>query len=516
MFSIKYKPIGHWGTSCLLLFVISLGIRFFFMFAFPIEINHDGFVLSKEVEHLALTGSHLSGVPKYILPTLLLLTLRVLFPVSIDTFIIGGVLSAVTSSLAVVIIYLIGRDMFDRLSGVIGAAFLSVSPHFLLESSSTSSAPIFCLLYVLTLWLTFRHRYRLASVCAALSMLSRYEGLTLFVFVFIALAFQSRQTANPLPRSIFSFHAGMFGCSVAIIVMCSYLITGNPLAFLDEQSFPALQLSVFWPGNFVYHMYIFFRFDMALTPIIAFLGLIGMIERVLNSRGQNECLLIVMFVIFTFFYAGLLFLNKVNIEWRYLTYPGVVLYIFGGYLLSSWIGRMTSQSEPSAHPLHDGKMWALRFPAIAIIVIIPLLISFRQGYQDCNRLYEHLVAQDEVADHLARVSARNKKIRVVVYASDVDTFMPYARQKGLVLDYLGWEYLPEDSPETFVLENDFDYLIYPVHNGWARARFPYLSIASGQIDRNGVKFVAVDQFTTQVGGLEYIIWSVSPSEEPIQ
>ena len=556
----------HWRWIALVL--IGLVPRLYLLRVFDVELSNDGFDAVNTLKLLQTQGP--SAIPRdlvdrFILHPFYMVLLygwRLLTPASVDFYLAARFLSSLLACLAILILFEFVRRTLNEYAAWVAALLLAFSPTFLWESASILSSTLFLALYLGVLFALTRSRYRLASGLAFLAALTRYEGTVLIALVFIVLLVRDARARHLQWRDWLVLFC--FALAVPLVLIGSgWLATRNPLEFIGAQSMAALWLRFLAPGDFSKRAAFFLTQYPALFPLpVVLLGLAGAVLALWRHRSRATALLLLVAVLYLLFFEILVFFDYTTLEVRFLMYPGLPLLIFAGMVLadvraflfgasstrapsvtlalagsarvarsdlcgeaispgankdSDSAGEIASGQQPalamtdSASALPSGR-WAARVwgeAGLAAVVLVLLVLSYQQGLDGIRFVYNMHASQRQVVDEMVPLIRPNEPTNVMIYAGVSGAFDFYARQRGLDLAFSYFRYAPDDRPEQYLAARRVQFIIYPVGNAFAKAKYPYLARFEDQT-HNGITFRPVTQFTTSLDHQLYSIWAVTP------
>jgi hypothetical protein len=486
------------------LFFIAMVPRLYLLHVFDIELSNDGFDAVKTLSILQIQGP--SAVPRELIDRfllhplymMLLGALRIVVPSGFDLYIPARFMSALIACIGVVILFEFTRHSYGEGAAWMSAILLAFAPTFLWESVAILSSTLFLLLYIGTLFALTQSRYRLAAALAFLAAITRYEGIVLLALVFIGLAVRDLRARRMEYRDWLAW----LGCLLAtpLTLMASgWIAVNSPFEFAGANSMAAIWLAILAPGDFAKRASFFITQYPALFPMpVVILGVAGGILAVIRHRVRATGLLILAAAAYLLFFEALVWLNLTTLEVRFLMYPGLPLLIFAGVALVDlyeWLGR----SKP---------LDLVRNAAVGLVVIALAVMSFQQGVAGMQFIYNSYAAQREVADELAHIVPPSEPTNVMLYAGVAGALDLFARPLGLRLNFTDFRNAPDDQPEQFLLARKIRFVIYPVGNPFARAKFPYLSRFETQT-HGAATFQPLTQFSTSTDKQLWSIWAVT-------
>ncbi len=527
-FSRALKRHWHW----LALAFVALVPRLYLLRVYDIELSQDGFDAVKTLTILQTQG--IGAVPRdlmdrFILHPLymvLLAALRLITPASIDFYFAARLLSSLIACVAVILLFEFTRRAFGNVAAWVAALFLAFAPSFLWESVAILSSTLFLALYIAVLFALWQSRYHLAAFLALLAALTRYEGVVLIALIFAALFLRDfrARTLTPSPS-----HARAGGrndwlvcvaCALAFpltLAAAGALAAGNALEFLGAQSMAAIWLRFLAPGDFARRGAFFITQYPALFPaLIVWLGIGGAAIALVWQRSRATALLLATSALYVLFFEALVWLDYTTLEVRFLMYPGLPLLVFAGWAIE--IAATKAQSLPSqAHLVSEGRLraWVAAVSnrrvvniATAALVAALCVASYQQGDVGMRFLYNMMASQREVADELAHIVLLNQRTNLMVYTGNAGALDLFARQRGMQFSFTDFRFAPDDNPEQFLIDRKIQFVVYPVGNAFAKAKYPYLARFETQT-HGAVTFQPITQFSTSTDNQLYSIWAVS-------
>ena len=490
---------NHW--EWLALVGIVLATRIYLLSIYDIELSQDGF---DAVRTLAIWQSQgASAVPRDLsdrfilhpLYMLLLAALRIVTPVSIDFYFVARLLSALIACVAITVLFEFTRCSFGRLAAWIAALFLAFAPTFLWESVAILSATLFLALYLAVLLALLQSRYRLAAFLAFLSALTRYEGVVLIALVFATLVIRDLRARQ--------IHPGDWLTSIALalafpitLMATGVLATGNAVQFLGSNSMAAIWLRFLAPGDFFNRAAFFLtRYPDLFPATVVWIGVAGAVVAIIRQRTRATVLLFLIAALYLLFFETLVWLNYTTLEVRFLMYPGLPLLVFAGLTLSA---------------LH-GWSKIIRLVAnvgLAIIVVVLCALSYRHGDTGMRFIYNSQSSMREMADELAHLIPPNQPTNVLAYGGTSGALDFFMQQHGIQLSFTEFRFAPDDNPERYIVDHQIQFVLYPVGNAFAKAKYPYLARFETQT-HGAVTFQPLTQFATSTDNQLYSIWSVT-------
>jgi len=491
---------NHWRW--LALFLIALVPRLYLLRVYDIELSQDGFDAVNTLVILQTQG--MNAVPRELLDRFilhplymfLLSALRIVAPASVDFYIAARLLSALIACIAIIVIFEFTRRAFSAVTAWIGALFLAFAPSFLWESVAILSSTLFLALYLAVLLALGQSRYRLAAFLAFLSAITRYEGIALIALVFIALL--ARDVRTHTVRFSDWLVCAVFALAFPLTLMLGGAVAaGNALEFISAQSMASIWLRFLAPGDFLERGTFFVTQYPALFPaLMVWLGVAGVIVALIWHRGRATALLLGASALYLLFFEVLVWFNYTTLEVRFLMYPGLPLLVFAGVALTEARGIAIKFSRVGTEM------------AVGAVLLTLLAQGYQQGTAGMTFVYNMMASQREMADELISLVPPNQRTNVMIYGGVSGALDLFARQHGLLLAFTDFRFAPDDNPEQFLIDRKIQFVIYPVGNAFAKAKYPYLARFETQA-HGAVTFQPLTQFSTSLDNQLYSIWSLT-------
>ena len=499
----------HW--QWLALAFIALVPRLDLLRVYDIELSQDGFDAVKTLTILQAQG--IGAVPRDLIDRfilhplymLLLAALRVVTPASIDFYFSARLLSSLIACIAIILLFEFTRHAFGNIAAWVAALFLAFAPSFLWESVAILSSTTFLALYIAVLIALLQSRYRLAAFLAFLAAITRYEGVVLIALVFIVLLARPDRFTKPVRSDWLACVACALAFPLTLIV-AGALATGNALEFLGAQSMASIWLRFLAPGDFVKRGAFFITQYPALFPaLIVWLGVAGAIVALIWRRSRATALLLGTSALYLLFFEALVWFNYTTLEVRFLMYPGLPLLVFAGWALAQLQSLVASRQSLVKSPNFQSPMINV---FLAVIVAALCVMSHQQGDLGMRFIYNSMASMRQMADELARIVPPNQETNLMVYGGNSGALDMFARQRGLRFAFTDFRFAPGDNPEQFLIDRKIQFVIYPVGNAFAQAKYPYLAQFETQT-HGAVTFKPITQFATSTDNQLYSIWAVS-------
>lgn len=224
---------------------------------------------------------------------------------------LGRLLTVVLSVGTVLLVYWIGKKMFNRRVGTIASLFLIFSHvHNKISHYQVPDVPMifFFMLAFLLIWHIYEKgdakSYILAGLCAGLAMATKYGGQLLFLPLFLAHVFRIIDKKQPLKDIFLSFPLYLSG----LFFIIGFFL-GCPYCFLD---FAAFWKGFAWQSQHLYSeghfgsstsqpawlFYLQHGFRENIGLLSQFLVLGGVVYGILKHRKKDVLLLAVPLVLF--------------------------------------------------------------------------------------------------------------------------------------------------------------------------------------------------------------------------
>ncbi len=487
----------QWAVLGTLVLITRLGL----LNRYDVELSQDGFDAVNTLAILQTRGAR--AVPDALLDRfilhpfymLLLGGLRAITPASLDFYIVARLFSTVCAGVAVILMFEFARRAFGDLPAWLSALFLAFAPSFLWESVSILSSTLFLALYLAVLIALLQQHCRFAALCVYLAAITRTEGIVLLGLVFGVAAWRDLR-ARQIHFRDWAFCAAAAGAFALTMGVGGWLVEGNALELVGAQSMASIWLRFLAPGDFWKRAQFFLTQYPALFPApIVWLGVAGALLTVWRHRTRATTLLFAASALYLLFFETLVWFNYTTLEVRFLMYPGLPLLVFAGIALA------------------DARVAAARFSragsylAVGIVVLGLLASSYAQGDLGMQFVYKMHASQREVAAELAPLVPPHEPTNVLIYAGVSGALDYYARQRDLQLAFTYFRFAPDAAPEQYLAARQVQFVVYPVGNAFAKAKFPELAQFETQT-RGAVTFQPLTQFTTTLDSQRYSIWRV--------
>lgn len=485
---------------------MTLATRLYLLNIFDVELSQDGFEAVRTLTIWQTQG--VAALPRDLLDRALLHPLYMLVlalwrsvtPAFLDFYFVARLLSTVFACVAIILLFEFTRRAFGEIAAWCAALFLTFAPSFLWESVAILSSTLFLTFYIAVLLALLQSRYRLAAFLAFLSALVRYEGVVLLALTLVMMLIRDLR-AHKFQRADW---LACIGCAIAFpltLIAGSLLATGNPLQFIGAQSMASIWLRFLAPGDFLKRASFFLTQYPALFPAPSvWLGVAGIIVAIFQHRTRGTLLLLLASALYLIFFEALVWLNYTTLETRFLMYPGLPLIVFAGVALAhaaSYAPRITPHVLQIAYSI-----------ALVLVVGTLLVASYQQGDAGMRFIYNSQASMRQMAEEIAQIFPTHRRVNVLAYGGTSGALDLFARQRGIELVFTEFRFAPDENPEQYIIDNEIQYVIYPVGNAFAKAKYPYLARFETHMQR-GVTFTPLTQFATSTDNQLYSIWSVS-------
>ncbi len=462
-------PLGAAGVALL--------VRLLFLTWFPLELGDDGLGFARQADRI-LKGEP-THPPKYPLHMLLLVALRALTS-GLEPQWSGRALSLVCSSAAVGVLAALGlRLTGSRTAAMAGSAFLAFLPWFLWASVSTSVEPLFILLVVAATALAVSGRDHAAVVVAGVSCLVRYEGFIVLMCITLP---HLRRWRRPREQRLIALAAGAGLLALASILGLSYVFTGDSLGFLLLNMGATKTLAIY-PERIAVRLLYPVAFYFLATPVVAYLAALGAILAWLR-RLPGFGLLVLTTGSLWLFQATLMALEVTVTEMRYLMYGGVLLLVPAGLAAAELVSLLTQAATRHLRP------W-VRSVALLALVVMPVLVQVRMGYEICRRADQRLRAGLAVGASVAAMA--EGPTTVVALRRHGSLIRLEFERRSLELSPVAMEFIEPGKEEQILLETGAEYLVFPRDSEIAAARYPLLGGKEQSVLGEAVEYIRMDE-----------------------
>jgi hypothetical protein len=502
----RHPRLWRWS----LLALVTLAPRLVLLAHYNVELSEDGYSAVstlRVIQEQGLTAVPLDLINRFLLHPLymlLLSALRILTPASADLFLAARILSVISACAVAILVFEFTRRAFGEFAAWLAALLLMFVPTALYEGISILSATLFLALYLAVLLALLSERYRLAALLAFLAAITRYEGVVLVALVCLAL-FQRDLTQRRLHKRDWLVTLSLALAFPLTLILVGMLTSGNPLGAIAANSMAAVWLRTLAPAEF-YRRALFFLtgYPRLLPDLLVWIALAGALMVVIWHRQRATWMLLLVSALYVVFYETLVWFDLTTLEERFLIYSALPFLIFGAAGLGdAW--RFLVQRLPTSRARS-----ALAGLVLVTVMVVILVQSYRRADAGMQWLYNNHASQSEVVDQLLRFIPAGQPTSITIYAGFAGPLDYFARQRHLDLVFNFFRFIPPDHPEQSLLDLGVQYVLYPVDNPFAKAKYPYLDRLEQQT-HGPVIFVPLAQFTTALNGQLYTLWSVSRS-----
>ena len=261
-----------------------------------------------------------------------------LFPsFATNIYIYARILSAVTGVITVYLIYLLGKEIYNKKIGLFSAAFLSVCMGFVGINHLAKYASFLNLLIVLTLFFSVKGSFCLAFFFAGLTFSVHSNGLLLLLPLLLAIIFNSvnlRRAAFVFTKSIPLYLGGiLLGTPSLITNFGEYFLK---FKILFKSFFSVKQINYVHPVSeildslFTGPINYFFEIWSVTGILIFALILIGIAVTINRWRGiSKKEVIIYSFIILNYFTVAVLFESNLPSQ-KFIIGIVPLLFLFAG------------------------------------------------------------------------------------------------------------------------------------------------------------------------------------------
>lgn len=536
-----------------LLALATLAPRLALLAHYNVELSEDGYSAVstlRVIQEQGLAAVPLDLIDRFLLHPLymlLLSALRILTPSSADFFLAARLVSVISACAVAILIFELSRRAFDELAAWLAVLLLMFVPTALYEGISILSSTLFLALYVAVLLALLKGRYRLAALLAFLAAITRYEGAVLVALVCLLLLHRDLKQRR-LHQRDWLVTLALAGAFPLTLILVGVLTSGNPLGAIAANSMAAVWLRTLAPAEFSRRALFFLTgYPRLLPDLLVWIALAGALIVVIWHRQRATGMLLLASALYVVFYETLVWFDLTTLEERFLIYSALPFLIFGAAgLADAWRflahaapptprriptaakslrPESPAETAPPAYPARPmpgqersplrrlPTSWprsALAGLALVTVLAVILVQCYRRADAGMQWLYNNHASQSEVVDHLLRFILPDQPTRITIYAGFAGPLDFFARQRHLDLVFNFFRFIPPDHPEQYLLDLGVQYVLYPVDNPFAKAKYPYLDHLEQQT-HGPVTFVPLAQFTTTLNGQLYTLWSVSRS-----
>ncbi len=307
----------------LVLFLLALIIRFIFLFCTPIKIWDEtvyanlGYDLSSNPFHYSLEGASWSdfipskGNPPYAWPNmgfrapLLPYTLMIFYLLKVDFLVMLFI--PIIGALSVILIYFLGKKLFNEKIGFYSAIFFMLIPLHILNSSMVLTG-VYSTLFILLIFISFWKGYEegnkkhkvLFGIFFALALLARYTILWIMPIFLIYFLIRNKSLKFLKDKYLWYSILGFFIVLIPWFIYGQFTY-GNPLgAFIHGAN-----AASYWGG--IQSALFYFRYWWAMFSIIGFLFILSL-GYILYKKEFIKKEIYLLLIWFVFFLALAMYL----------------------------------------------------------------------------------------------------------------------------------------------------------------------------------------------------------------
>ena len=302
--------------------------------------------------------------------------------------------SLIAGTLVIPALYLLGRELYDRRTGLIAAAFGAASPLLIWYAQESRMYAFVTLFGLLALWTQLRairngSALNWAAYILATSALlwSHYFGLLLIgvqQLIFVGVLIHRRRAGEPLRPMALGFAYSLAVLAVQLVPLAVFAqkqfdstgaALGSPSGTYDDLSFYAVVSNMAW-ALWGYHPDGTTELLAAMWPLLLLLSLL-----LLGRGGSRQTVILAAAAITPIvLLLGVSLYDRELFEVRYFLVAVPLLFLLVARLVTGWIRR------PAAR-------WAVTG---VILVTLLLGLADQQTNDDNPRLYDFRGAIDEI------------------------------------------------------------------------------------------------------------------------
>ncbi len=241
----------------------------------------------------------------------------------------AGLISVVSASLCIPLTYLIGKELFNKTTGIIASVFLGFVPTFLRWTCLPMTEGLFTFLFIAGLYLILTgmtksspQRRLTGSLLGGLAFLTRWEGALFFpVAVLIVILYFKEGKISWWEPFLMLF---LFGLPIGIYVVRNMIAAGLVTAYKKEyEQYERMSLEI------IRHRFKFYAFQSFLSSPLQILMYLGAFAALLKKRWKPFLILALYFTCFVFFHMLWYYTYE-----RFMAPASVVGTLFTGFLLA--------------------------------------------------------------------------------------------------------------------------------------------------------------------------------------
>ncbi len=266
------------------IFFATLLIKIWLILMFPIDFSNDAFGIVRNTAHMINGDGEI--VPLYATYTSIIYLLRMVTPVYIETMHIGKMVSALAGSFNAVFLFMIVKRISNKKTAFIATCIFITSPWIMWNDVSTIASSLFMTFHFGFILFVLLDKYKTSLMFALFTALTRFEGSVLFLFIFLTLMNDLRK--RRFSKVKLAYFLVFFAMVPLLWMSFSYISTGSATEFLSPSSFASVANS-YLPSEVQRLIPLFFLvgYILALTPLILFLGLGGLILALTKFKGKS-------------------------------------------------------------------------------------------------------------------------------------------------------------------------------------------------------------------------------------
>jgi hypothetical protein len=286
-----------------------------------------------------------------------------------DPILYGKIITYLMSGAILLLVYLIGKDVFDKRTGLIASALLAFTPTFFLANSQLLSEIPSTFFAVLGVYLFVRKKYFYTGLIIGIAFMTRFLQLYTLIILLAFIAIDYYKNRKQLIKNIFLAVAGFSVFTIPYLIL-NMMLYHNPLYPFILQIYMARYTGwLWWEGIGFYFVNIFWE------NYLAILSLIGLIY-IIKSRQRKQLMILSILLIYFIFYNSI-----AHKEMRFMINLLPYLFIIAAYGIVKL-----------AEKIKDKR---IKTSAIMLLLLIFMVLAWPQykiwGFSsDYNPYYEYL------------------------------------------------------------------------------------------------------------------------------
>lgn len=367
-------------------------------------------------------------------------------------FILGRLFSAILGVATVLVVYYLGKRMYNHRVGILASLLLIFSPvhnkisHYMVPDGPMVFFLIFSFLFIWLIYLKGETKYYiLAGLMAGFGMATKYGGQLLFIPLLLAHLFHGLEKKQSLKEIIFTFKPILSG----LFFILGFII-GCPYAILD---FPTFWRDFNWQARHLYTaghygsstaqpawlFYLKYGFRENIGKFSQYLVFLGIVWGIIRLRKREIILL--SLPLFLFFVMS----NWKTMAVRYLLPVVPFLVLIGAYALDFSFTQLSSKF--SFLKKKEVYIWSL----IVIILLYPSILKVVRFNYSLTQKDTRTIAKEWIEQNIPK----RKKIALEMYCP------PISRRNYKIiyrhsLSQVGLEWLHKRKVE-FIIVSDIMY-----------------------------------------------------------